>query len=258
MTTDPKTAFDLAGVRHGFFGRAGGVSRGVYDSLNCGLGSADLRDAVIENRARVAANLGVAPTHLLTCHQIHSATAVVVDTPWSPDRRPEADALVTATPGLAVGALAADCAPVLFVDPAAKIVAAAHAGWKGAVSGVLESTVAAMIGLGARRERIEAALGPCISGANYEVGSEFEANFLARDPSARRFFTIPAGRTRAHFHLPAYVLARLASAGVGRIHDASTCTYADAAGYFSYRRTTHRREPDYGRQISAIAVASRS
>ena len=244
----------LPGIRHGFFTRAGGVSTGLYAGLNCGLGSKDDRSAVIENRSRVALALGTTAGQLLTCYQIHSATAVIATEPWTQDAMPKADAIVTAIPGLAIGALAADCCPVLFADPEAKVVATAHAGWKGAVGGVIENAITAMESLGAKRSRIRAAYGPCISLAAYEVGPEFEAAVLSVDPGAGRFFAKPTPETRAHFDLPAYVGSRLAKTGVG-VENASTCTYEDDSKFFSYRRTTHRKEADYGRQISAIVVA---
>ncbi len=250
----PRIGFDLPGIRHGFFGRQGGVSSGLYDSLNCGLGSNDDRAAVLENRDRVAGHLGVAGGQLLTCYQIHSATALVVDRPWAPEAQPKADGLVTRTPGLALGALAADCTPILFADPVARVIGAAHAGWKGALGGILDETIAAMVSIGATRGRVEAAVGPCIGPENYEVGPEFEAAFTAKKRNYARYFRVPAGRSRAHFNLPGFVLDQLAAAGIGRVHNASSCTYAAPKDYFSYRRTTHRGEPDYGRQISAIVL----
>lgn len=242
----------VPGVAHGFFGRAGGVSTGIYASLNCGLGSNDKRARVLENRARVAAALGA--EHVVTLYQAHTPTALVIEEPLDPADLPKADAIVTATPGLAVAALAADCAPVLFADPEARIVAAAHAGWRGAVAGILEATLGAMQAIGADKRRIRAAVGPCISQAAYEVGPEFEADLLALDAGNARFFTIPAGRTRAHFDLPGYVAARLVKAGVGSVELQAPCT-AGSESYFSYRRSQALREPDYGRQISAIVVA---
>ena len=255
---DPILADNLAalpGIRHGFFTRAGGVSEGLYGSLNCGLGSRDAPDKVRENRARVARHLGADAARLLTCYQVHSATAITVDQPWAPDQQPRADALVTTTPGIALGALAADCTPILFADPRTRVIGAAHAGWKGALGGVIEATVAAMAGLGAERGRIAAAVGPCIGPASYEVGPEFEAVFLAADAGFARFFRRPAPNSRAHFDLPGFVAHRLAAASIGGVHMASPCTYADAGRFFSYRRTTHLREADYGRQISAIVIA---
>lgn len=243
----------LPGIAHGFFGREGGVSTGIYASLNCGLGSDDKRARVLENRARVARGLG-ADGGVMTLYQAHTPTALVVEEAVDPNDLPKADAIVTTTPGLVIGALAADCAPVLLADPEAKVVAAAHAGWRGAVSGIIEATVGAMRATGAERSRIRAAVGPCISQAAYEVGPEFEAEVLGLDPANSRFFALPPGKTRVHFDLPGYVAARLRSAGVGSVELAAPCT-AGSESYFSYRRSQARREPDYGRQISAIVVA---
>ena len=242
------------GIVHGFFTRRGGVSEGIYASLNCGPGSKDDRAAVTENRRRVAAHLGVRPSHLLTAHQHHSADAIVVTQPWTFETMPKADALVTATPGIAVAALAADCAPVLFADPKARIVAAAHAGWKGALGGILEAAVVTMEQLGARRADIHAVLGPCIGPGAYEVGPEFEQRFLAESADNSRFFNRIDDRARPHFDLPAFVLDRLAGLGLKGVESQSRCTYSDDRELFSYRRTTHRREADYGRQISAIVL----
>lgn len=242
------------GIAHGFFTRQGGVSEGLYDSLNCGLGSKDDRARVIENRTRVARSLGTEGTRLLTCYQVHSADAVVVTEPWTAETMPKADALVTRTPGLALGALAADCAPVLFADPEARVIAAAHAGWKGAFDGVLEATIACMTSIGARRHRIRAVLGPCIGPTAYEVGPEFEARFLAADSGNARFFRRPEPAARPFFDLPGYVLARLENTGIETIENCTACTYSEPTRFFSYRRTTHAREADYGRQVSAIGL----
>lgn len=243
-----------AGIAHGFFTRRDGVSEGIYASLNCGPGSKDDRAAVTENRRRVAAHMGVRPSHLVTAHQHHSTDAIVVTAPWAFDAMPKADALVTATPGIAVAALAADCAPVLFADPRARIVGAAHAGWKGALGGVLESAVAAMEGLGANRGDIHAVLGPCIGPDAYEVGPEFEQQFIAHSSENRLFFNHIDDRARPRFDLPAFVLSRLGALGLKAVENQSRCTYSDDQSFFSYRRTTHRREADYGRQISAIVL----
>ncbi len=263
----------LEGIRHGFFGRDGGVSEGIYASLNCGHGSNDHRDAVTENRRRVALALG--QTHaeqVLTLYQVHSARALVVDRPLPREDLPRADALVTRTPGLVLGALAADCTPVLFVDPNARVIAAAHAGWRGAVSGILESTIAAMEQLGARRADIRAAVGPTINQPAYEVGPEFESQFLDTDPASSRFFAKPhsgapdSGATREHsgatkdskkphFDLPGFVESRLLAAGLAAVERQTHCTFANPKRYFSYRRTTQAKEADYGRQISAIVLA---
>lgn len=246
---------DLEGIRHGFFTREGGVSEGIYAGLNCGLGSADRREAVIENRARVARHLGASGEHVVTLHQIHSAAAHVVDGPIPRERLPRADAVVTVTRGLAIGALAADCAPVLFADAEARVVAAAHAGWRGAVAGVVEAAVAAMVGLGAARERIVAAVGPCIGPEAYEVGPEFEAELVARDPDSARFFSREQPRERPRFDLPGYVEHRLRASGLAAVERCAPCTYRNESLFFSYRRSRARGEPDYGRQISAIVVA---
>ncbi len=248
---------DIPGLNHGFFTRSGGTSEGIYASLNCGIGSRDERGRVQENRARVAAHLGTTRERLLTLHQVHSADALAVSEPWSigPGQPlPKADALVTATPGLAVAALAADCAPLLFADPKARIVAAAHAGWKGALGGIIEATIASMTRRGAKARNIRAALGPCIGRDAYEVGPEFEATFLAADPNNQRFFHWPPGGQRPHFDLPGFVLARLAAAGLAEVETCSRCTYAHERELFSFRRSVHRSEPDYGRQISAIVL----
>lgn len=242
-----------AGIRHGFFTREGGVSEGIYASLNCGLGSRDDREAVRENRARVARRLGADPASLLTVHQIHSPRALIVDAPW-PGSPPEADAIVTGTPGLVVGALAADCAPVLFADAEAKIVAAAHAGWRGALSGVIEATIAAMETLGARRGRIRAAVGPAIGPAAYEVGRDFEGRFLDADAANASYFAAGKDDDHVQFNLPGYCKNRLKSAGIVHSEVVDLCTYSNESHFFSYRRSVHRKEPDYGRQISAIVV----
>jgi polyphenol oxidase len=242
-------------IRHGFFTRQGGVSKGVYASLNCGLGSGDERALVEENRDRVGRHLGATGAQLLTCYQIHSATAVIVDRPWAPDAQPKADALVTRTRGLVLGTLAADCAPILFADSEAGVIAAAHAGWKGALGGIVEATVVAMEQVGARRGAIRAALGPCIGHGAYEVGPEFEAMFLAKDAGNSRFFLQKSPAGRAHFDLPGFVLSRLLAAGVGEFESATQCTYANPEQFFSFRRMTHQRDADYGRQISAISLA---
>jgi len=253
----PITADCLAecrGIAHGFFTREGGVSEGIYASLNCGLGSNDERARVVENRTRVARSLGADGDRLLTCYQVHSADAVVVTEPWTADTMPKADAMVTRTPGIVLGALAADCAPVLFADPEAGVIAAAHAGWKGAFDGVLDATIECMIAVGARRHKIRASLGPCIGPDAYEVGPEFEARFVEASPGNARFFHRPDPAGRPRFDLPAYVLSRLERGGLETIENCTACTYSDPARFFSYRRATHAREADYGRQISAIGL----
>lgn len=243
-----------AGIRHGFFTKQGGVSDGIYASLNCGFGSNDDPANVLANRARVARHLGSAQPHVVTLYQTHSATALAVDKPYPRDALPQADAVVTRTPGLVIGALAADCNPVLFADPQAKVVAAAHAGWRGALGGILESTVVAMERLGADRSRIVAAVGPCINQPSYEVGPEFEAEFLAVSADYAVWFHRPSPTSRPHFDLPGFVMMRLGRAGIGTTERVSLCTYENESKFFSFRRTTHRKEPDYGRQISAIMV----
>ena len=244
----------LTGIRHAFFTRAGGVSGGVYATLNAGVGSNDAPENVAANRARMAAALGVAPERLLTCYQVHSAEVVVADAPWEPQARPRADAIVTQLPGLAIGASTADCAPVLFADPVGRIIGAAHAGWRGALAGVTDATIAAMERLGATRERIVAGLGPMIRQANYETGSDLRDRFIAAYPANERFF-LPAARDgHFTFDLAGYLAARLAAAGIEQIADIGACTYADAERFFSYRRMTHRGEPDYGRHVNAIVL----
>jgi hypothetical protein len=245
----------LAGIRHAFFTREGGVSQGIYASLNGGVGSNDDRAQVAENRARMAAALGVAGDSLLSAYQIHSADVVVAETPWMHAARPRADAIVTRVPGLAIGVSTADCGPVLLADADARVIGAAHAGWRGALAGVTDAAVAAMERLGARRARIVAALGPMISQPNYEVGAELVERFRAADAGTERFFRPAARPGHALFDLPSYVAARLAAAGVARVEDLARCTYAEPALFYSFRRTTHRGEPDYGRHINAIALA---
>lgn len=246
---------NLAHVRHGFFTREGGVSAGIHASLNCGYGSDDDKVAVRENRARVARALDAAPETLVTVHQIHSPTVMRVTERWEPAQAPQADAMVTDRPSVTLGILTADCAPVLFADSKARIVGAAHAGWKGAFTGVLDATVEAMVELGAKREDIVAIIGPCISRDAYEVGPEFHARFMDAKTSDSSFFAPSSRSGHFMFDLPAYAGARLEAAGVGAVTSLDLCTYADERRFFSYRRTTHRGEPDYGRQISAIRLA---
>ncbi|MDE3177960.1 MAG: polyphenol oxidase family protein [Pseudomonadota bacterium] len=246
-------ALDAPGLRHGFFTRAGGVSSGVYASLNGGVGSSDAAEAVAENRARMAACLGLAGERLLVPYQVHSPDVVTVSQPWEAQARPRCDGIVTATPGLALGVTGADCGMILFADARARVIGAAHAGWKGARDGVVEATVAAMVALGAAPARIVAALGPCIAQASYEVGPEFVAGF-ALDAQAPRFFVAGAREGRSMFDLHGYIGLRAARAGVGAFVDLGLDTYADEARFFSYRRKTHRGEADYGRLVSAIAL----
>lgn len=242
----------LIGMPHGFLGRRGGVSEGVCAGLNVGLGSDDAREAIHENRRRAAA--AVAPgAALVTVHQVHSPDAVVAVAPWPDEARPHADAIVTDRPGLALGILTADCAPLLFADEAAGVIGAAHAGWKGAYGGVIESTLAAMEGLGADRGRIAAAIGPAIARKSYEVDEGFLRRFAEADPENERFFA--PGRPGHHqFDLEGYAAARLAAAGVRRVEALGLDTYGDPDRFFSYRRSTHKGEPTYGRQISLIAL----
>jgi YfiH family protein len=239
------------GVRHAFFTRQGGVSTGLYESLNVGVGSGDDPAAVAENRRRAAATLGAAPGALLTCYQIHSADVVTAPAPWP--ERPRADGVATKTPGLICGALAADCAPVLLADAESRVVASAHAGWRGALAGVVESAVAAMAELGARPERIVAAVGPCIGPRSYEVGLDFLTAFEAADPDNVRFFADGDAEHR-YFDLPGFVLARLAAAGVDQAEWIGADTFADPGVFFSNRRAFRAGEADYGRLLSGIVL----
>jgi hypothetical protein len=240
----------LAGVPHGFLGRRGGVSTGALAGLNVGLGSGDDPAAVAENRRRAVAAVMPGAT-LLTPYQVHGREVATVAAPWT--ERPHADALVTDRPGLALGILTADCAPVLFADPAARVVGAAHAGWKGALAGVTDATLDAMEALGARRDRIVAAIGPCIAQASYEVDGAFAARFTSDDPANERFFA-DARPGHPRFDLEGYVAARLAAAGVGRVEALGRDTYRDEARFYSFRRATHRGEPDYGRQVAIVGL----
>jgi YfiH family protein len=242
---------DLPGVRHAFFTREGGVSQGIYATLNTGPGSRDAPEAVRENRRRAAAHFGA--TEILTCYQVHSALAASADGPW-PDGAPEADAVVSRTPGVVCGALAADCAPVLLADPEARVVAAAHAGWKGALGGVVAAAVERMEGLGARRDRLRAVVGPCIGPASYEVGLEFLEGFVAVDPAHEAFFAPGASAEKRMFDLPGFVLARLRAAGVAACEWVGRDTCAEADLFFSNRRAFKLGEPDYGRLLSAIML----
>jgi YfiH family protein len=243
---------ELPHVRHAFFTRQGGVSGGLYASLNGGLGSSDDPANVQENRARMVAALGVKGP-LVSVYQVHSPDVVTVTTPWERGAAPKADAMVTALPGLALGITTADCGPVLFADREARVIGAAHAGWRGAVDGVLAATVEAMVQLGAARARIIAAIGPLIRQPSYEVGPDFVARVREAHGACERYFAAGEG-DRMRFDLPAFIRDRLAEAGVGAIEDLGLDTYPDEARFFSYRRTTHRGEPDYGRLISAIAL----
>jgi YfiH family protein len=240
------------GMRHGYFTRIGGVSGGIYRGLNIGTGSSDDQTLVAENRRRVADWMGVPTDRLLTAHQIHSPDVVVAREPFA-GPRPKADAIVTDRPGIAIGASTADCGPVLFADAEARIIGAAHAGWKGAFTGVLENTVATMEGLGARRERIVAVLGPSIGPDNYEVGPEFVARFVEADTDNHRYFRPSKTAGHSMFDLNQYTVDRLRKAGV-TAEGLGRCTYAEEELFYSYRRTTHRKEADYGRQVSAIVL----
>lgn len=237
--------------RHGFFTRKGGASSGIFAGLNCGIGSTDQAEIVAINRARVAESMGLGVEALVTVHQVHSPDAVIVSGPLT--ERPRADAMVTATPGLALAVLTADCQPVLFADAKAGVVGAAHAGWKGVRDGVMEATLAAMESLGARRSAISAVIGPCISQTAYEVGQEFFESFTDEASESRRFF-INGNGDRYLFDLPSYGQWRLREAGVGHAEWTRHCTYRDPARFYSYRRTTHAGEADYGRQVSVIRL----
>ncbi len=254
--TEPIVAGNLeaTGIRHGFFTREGGVSDGIYASLNCGFGSRDRSGDVAENRSRVARALAVDTGALNTVHQVHSADVATVDAAWDPAAAPRADAMVCRTPGIAIGVLTADCGPVLLADPDAGVIGAAHAGWRGALSGIVEAAVGAMCGLGAERARIRAALGPCIAQASYEVGPEFRDAFLADDEANAGYFTAADRPAHFRFDLAGYVAARLARAGVASVERHDIDTYAETGQCFSYRRATHAGEDDYGRLISAIAL----
>jgi YfiH family protein len=247
------TNLEHTGIAHGFFGRKGGVSEGAYASLNCGPGSDDAPEAVAENRRRALAALGP-DLRLASVYQIHSPKAVTVTHAWEMSERPQADAMVTVTPGIALSILTADCAPVLFADPTARVIGAAHAGWKGAIGGVIESTIAEMESLGATRANIRAAVGPCISQTSYEVGPEFREAFLQHDSANARFFIVSDRAGHFRFDLESYVVHRMRRAGIADPTALRACTYAREDEYFSFRRATHRREPDNGRQISLIAL----
>ena len=244
----------LPGIRHGFFTRQGGVSTGFYASLNGGLGSQDDKANVAENRSRMAAALGVDARSLLSAHQTHSTDVAIVESPWTVATRPRADAIVTRVANLAIGVTSADCGPVLLADPHARVIGAVHAGWRGALAGVVEASVKAMERLGAERNRICAALGPMIRQGNYEVGPDFIKKFAAMDRNSGAFF-VPAPREQhAMFDLAGYIAARLRRSGIGQVDDLRSCTYADPGRFFSFRRSTHRAEADYGRHVNAIVL----
>lgn len=244
-------ALDHPGIRHGFATRAGGVSTGTYASLNCGLGSSEDRARVLQNRAFLAGSFGVSAGKLVVPYQAHTDVCETVTAPFSPDQVPRADAVVTATPGLLLGVSTADCVPVLFADPVARVVGAAHAGWRGALGGILQSTVQAMTALGAQPGNIHAVIGPAIRQPNYEVGPDLVAAF---GPENQRFFAPGTREDHPMFDLTGYVAARLKALDVGHVQDLGLCTYADEARFYSYRRMTHRGEPDYGRHIHVIGL----
>lgn len=253
LSTPPSSRADVfAGVKHGFFGREGGVSKGIYASLNAGTGSGDDAANVLENRARIAAAFGIERDHLVGVHQVHSPAAVFVDGPWQGER-PHADALVTTTAGLAISVLTADCAPVLLVDSEASVIGAAHAGWKGALEGVLQRTVIAMIARGADPARIAAAIGPCIQQQSYEVGPEFEARFVEMDTSFASYF-VPGSGDRRFFDLPRFCVGRLRTAGVTNVEVLPLDTYAESTRLHSHRRSVHEKAGDYGRNCSVIML----
>ncbi|MEJ8472678.1 peptidoglycan editing factor PgeF [Roseibium algae] len=248
---------DAPGIAHGFFTRQGGVSTDIYGSLNIGFGSDDEQHNVAENRRRIAQRLSVESDHLISPHQIHSPDVIAVNGPWSPEDDRRADALVTNKPGVAIGIATADCGPVLFADAQAGVIGAAHSGWKGAVGGVLENTIMAMEGLGAQRSRVTAVLGPTISQKAYEVGPEFFARFVTEHPDNKRFFIASQKPDHHQFDLPAFIIDRLGKSGIKQAKSLGHCTYGDEDRFFSYRRTTHRGEPDYGRLMSAIVLTGK-
>jgi len=253
MTSASPLLSAIPGVRHAFFTREGGVSGGIYQSLNGGLGSQDDPIHVAENRRRMAEQIGVGPEHLLSVHQTHSPDVVVAEGPWKSAARPRADAIVTRTENLAIGVTAADCGPILLVDPSARVIGAAHAGWKGALTGVVESTVAAMEKLGAERNAILAAIGPLIRQRSYEVGGEFVERFIESDAENALFFLPSTREGHSMFDLAGFIRRRLENAGVLMIDDTGLDTYSDER-FFSYRRSVHRKEPDYGRHVHAIVL----
>jgi YfiH family protein len=245
---------NLSGIAHGFFGRLGGVSTGIFSSLNCGFGSDDDPQSVAENRRRVASFLGLSDVQIATPHQVHGTDIVYVTQAWGPKAGPKADGVVTDKPGIILGVLSADCAPILFADPINRIIGATHAGWRGALAGAAEATLVAMEALGAEREHIVAAIGPCIGPKAYEVGLEFEATHLAADPRSQDFFHPHARADKRFFDLPGYITHRLSAAQIGAVENLELCTYNHPDRFFSYRRTTRAAEPDYGRDLSAIVL----
>lgn len=248
------STLDHSTVRHGFLSREGGASVGIYAGLNCGPGSNDDPQVVVENRRRAQMMVGLNDAELLTCYQIHSAAVVRVDAPWKQSDAPRADAMVTDKPGLALGILTADCAPVLFADAEAGVIGAAHAGWKGAAGGVLQATIAEMVALGAQASRIHAVVGPCIHQASYEVGEDLRLQVISATPWADWCFERAARPGHYQFDLPSYVSGELQRQDLGAVEVINCDTYTDETRFFSYRRTTHRSEPDYGRQMSVIGL----
>ncbi len=254
MKIEAPSLSGLPGIRHAFFTRQGGVSTGVYGTLNGGHGSNDAPEAVRENRARMAQSLGLQPEHLLACWQVHSPDVILATTPWKRENAPKADAIVTTVPGLGAGISMADCGPVLFADAEARVVGAAHAGWRGAFGGVLASTVAQMEAQGAQRQNIRAVIGPLIRQPNYEVSDDFRARFLMEDTGFARFFAETEKPGHALFDLPGFIAFRLEQAAVGFIEDLGLDTYSNPDLFYSYRRMTHQGETDYGRLIAAITL----
>ncbi|MDE1152777.1 MAG: peptidoglycan editing factor PgeF [Micavibrio sp.] len=251
LTTDLD---DFKWLKHGFFTRVGGMSGGIYGTLNCAFGSDDKADSVAANRGKVAETLDLTPENIVTVKQVHSNKVITVEAPWPRERAPEADALVTKQKGIGLGILTADCAPVLFAAKKSRVIGAAHAGWKGAIGGVLEATIAAMAALGAEAGDITAAIGPCIGPQSYEVSEDFIKPFLAQDEANAKFFKPGAREGHLIFDLPGYAAQRLAAAGIKKIIDTRQDTLTNEAAYFSYRRSTIRKEPDYGRQMSLITI----
>jgi YfiH family protein len=254
LSPDLSTHLNLPGMTHGFFGRLGGVSSGIFSTLNCGFGSDDDPQSVAENRRRAAGFLGYPQAQIATPHQVHGIDIVHVTHAWGPKAGPKADGVVTNRPGIVLGVLSADCAPILFADPVARIIGATHAGWRGALAGAAEATLTAMEALGAKRQDIIAAIGPCIGPKAYEVGLEFEAAHLAADAQALPFFRPHIRSDKRYFDLPGYLAHRLSRAQIRTVENLELCTYTHPDRFFSYRRTCQAAEPDYGRDLSAIAL----
>ncbi len=251
---EAQTLLQIPDIRHGFFDRSGGTSHGLYSSLNCGLGSDDDKDIVLNNRATVAAHLKLAPPQLITTYQHHSADVITVTGPWSTADAPMADGMVTNISNIGLGILTADCAPVLFADTKSRVIGAAHAGWRGAVAGVTDNIITAMEKLGSQRSEIVAVIGPTISQSAYEVGPEFIDSFLAQDPAHQQFFRPSSREKHCMFDLPGYLAQRLERENIAAVSSVEKCTYAHDDQFFSYRRATHRGEEDYGRQMSVITL----